>query len=121
MTYAPETRAGFTLVETLVALVLFQLGMLAMVATAGIAARDLAEAVARRRAQDIATAHAEALRSAACRGAGSGSALLTAGMVEHWRVDAVGFGRSVTDSIELPLSRGRRTEVVARTWTVCGR
>jgi Tfp pilus assembly protein PilV len=119
MTHARVGRRGFTLVETLVALVLFQLGMLALVATAGVAARDLAEAVARRRAQGIAAAHAEMLRAAACRGAQAGSALLTAGMVESWRVEVVGAARSVTDSIDVPLPRGRRAAVVARTWTVC--
>jgi len=121
MMHAFPGRTGFTLVETLVALVLFQLGMLALVATAGVAARDLAEAVARRRAQAIASAHAEALRAAACRGTRSGSALLAAGMVETWRVKAAGVGWSVTDSIDVPLPRGRSAAVVARAWTVCGR
>lgn len=121
MTQSRAGRAGFTLVETLVALVLFQLGMLALVATAGVAARDLAEAVLRRRAQAIASAHAEALLAGACRGAQSGSARLHGGMVEHWRIETVGVGRSVSDSIDVPLPRGRRVSVVARASTVCAR
>jgi Tfp pilus assembly protein PilV len=120
MTRSSRCRGGFTLIETLVALVLFQLGMLALVATTGVAARDLAEAVARRRAQSIASSHAEALRAGACQGAESGSAPLTAGMIERWRVDVVGAGRSVTVSIDVPLPRGRRAEIAAHAWTVCG-
>jgi Tfp pilus assembly protein PilV len=112
-------RAGFTLVETLVALVLFDLGMLVLVATASVSARDLAEAVARRRAHVLATSRAEVLRAGACHGAQSGSARSAAGMVERWRVDVVGPGRSVTVTVDVPLPRGRRVEIVASAWTIC--
>jgi Tfp pilus assembly protein PilV len=112
-------RRGFTLVETLVALVLFQVGMFALVATAAVSARDLAEAVARRRAQVIASSHAELLRADACRSAPAGSAALTAGMVERWRVDVVGVGRAVTVTVDVPLPRGRSVEVAASAWSVC--
>ena len=116
----PARRQGFTLVETLVALVLFDIGMLALVATASISARDLAEAVVRRRAHVIATSRVEVLRAGACHGSPAGSAPLPAGMVERWRVDVLGPGRSITVTIDVPLPRGRRAEIVASGWTVCG-
>jgi Tfp pilus assembly protein PilV len=114
-----RSSAGFTLIETIVALVLFQIGMLALVATTGVAARDLADAVLRRRASAVARNRAEALIASACRGAASGSAVLPGGLLEVWRVDAAGDSRAVVDSIDVPLPRGRRTSVVARRWTVC--
>lgn len=112
-------RAGFTLVETLVALVLFQVGIIALVATAGVAARDLAEATLRRRAAQVAAARVEVLLGSACLAATSGSAVLNGGLREWWRVEAEGSSRSIVDSVEALLPRGRRASVVVRAWALC--
>ncbi len=111
-------RSGFTLIETLVALVVFQIGMLALAGTAGVAARDFSEAMLRRRAMTVAKNRAEALRVTACDSPESGTAILPA-MVEHWRVDVSGVSRAFFDSVVVLLPRGRREAVVARGWSVC--
>ncbi len=113
------TRHGFTLVETIVALVLLQIAMLALAATAGMASRDLADAVMRRRARALAASRVEVLRSTACSAANSGSRVLEAGMVEHWRTDVIGAARSLTDSISLKLPRGVRGAAVTKAWVLC--
>lgn len=112
---------GFTLIETVIALVLLQLGVLALVGTSGAVARDLAEAAARRRAHAAARNRVEILRAAACAEASTGTARLQAGMVEIWRVEAKGAGRLVVDSVTVPLGRGRRASVVSRAFTLCRR
>lgn len=114
-------RRGFTLIETLIALILLQLGVAALVATAGTMARDLAEAAARRRAHAAARNRVDVIRSAACTSAVSGSARLEAGMEESWRVETRGAGRLVVDSVAVPLGRGRRAFAVSRGWIVCRR
>jgi Tfp pilus assembly protein PilV len=113
-------RAGFTLIETIVALVLLQVAMLALAATAGLAARDLTDSLTRRRAFAIANSRANWLRASACSSAESGTRPVAPGMTEHWRVESFGRARSVTDSISASLTRGRRAAVVARTWVLCG-
>lgn len=116
-----NTRVGFTLVETIVALVLLQIAMLALAATAAVAARDLSDALARRRAFAIARSGADGLRSRACASADAGTRALAGGMVEHWSVSASGSARAVTDSVSVPLTRGRRAAAVATAWVLCDR
>ena len=111
-------RPAFTLVETLVALVLLQIGMLAVAATGAVAARELA--IARRTALATAAARnrVEALRGTACSGATAGS-VTADGMVEAWRVTADGSTRSIVDSVEFALPDGRRGRHVIRAAVLC--
>ena len=114
-------RAGFTLVETLVALVLLELGVLALVATAGTAARDFAEATALRRAHTMARNRAESMLATACGASGGGSVAAGAGIAEAWRIEATGQSRVVIASASVRLPRGRRAAIEARAWTICPR
>ena len=114
-------RDGFTLVETLVALVLLQLGVLALVATAGVAARDFAEATALRRGRVVARNRAESIRATACGAASGGSIAHGTGIVETWRVEASGTSRVIVASASVRLPRGRRAAIEARAWTICPR
>ena len=110
---------GFTLIETIVALVLLEIAMLALAATAAVAARDLSDAMIQRRAFDIARNRVGALRLVACGGSAAGSQPVHGGMVERWRVDASANSRAIMDSVSVPLTRGRVTTVVTRAWTLC--
>ena len=112
-------RRGFTLIETIVALVLLQIAMFALAGTAAVAARDLSDALSRRRALAVARNRTDGLRAGACSTSGAGVQFLAGGMVEHWRVDAAGVARSITDSVTVPLTRGHSTSAVSRAWTLC--
>ncbi len=112
-------RRGFTLIEAIVALVLFQFGMLALAAAGALAARDLAIARQSARAQALARNRVELLRSSTCPPPGAGSVAHSHGLVEMWRVEAAGARRTITDSVDYALPRGARGHVVARAGTVC--
>jgi prepilin-type N-terminal cleavage/methylation domain-containing protein len=113
-------RQGFTLVETLVALLLFAIGMLAVAATGAMAARDLAIARRTSAARDVARNRIEALRASACVNPdGEGSAAPAPGLIEHWRVTPVGAGRDIVDSIAYQLPAGRSGSVVIRGGALC--
>jgi prepilin-type N-terminal cleavage/methylation domain-containing protein len=112
-------RKAFTLIEVLIALVIFAFGMLALAATSAIAARDLAEATHRIRAQAIAGNRVEQLRARACQLSSVSSDELHGRLKEFWRIEADGSRRVVVDSVEFPTTRGRRSSVVLRAWTLC--
>jgi type IV pilus modification protein PilV len=112
-------QRGFTLIEVLIALVIFEFGMLALAATSAVAARDLAEANHRIRAQAIASNRVEQLRASACQLSPAGSAEIRGRLKEFWRVETVGSLRVIADSVEFPTTRGRLSSVVIRGWTLC--
>ena len=110
-------RRGVTLIEIIVALVLFQIAMLALSATTIVAARDLAAATRRARALELAERRVARLRPAACAGPQSGFSA-TDGLREFWSVESSGRVRFIRDSVELRLSRGTESLVV-RAWVHC--
>lgn len=115
-------RSGFTLVETLVALVLFQIGMLAVAATGAVAARDVAIARRTAQARDLARNRVEALRATACViPSGREGSAVGPGLTEHWRLVPAGAGREIVDSVSFALPAGRRGVVVIRGATLCSR
>ena len=107
------------MIEILIALVIFEFGMLALAATSAIAARNLAEAHHRSRAHSIAGNRVEQLRATACHLTPAAGGEVQGGLKELWRVDADGIKRVITDSVDFPTSRGRRASVVLRAWTLC--
>ena len=112
-------RRGDTLIEVLVALVVLEFGMLALMVASGVAARELGAANRRMRAQWLATDRVERLRASACEAAQSGQATAPGAMLESWNVQVVGARRIVTDSIEIPLPNAGRESVVVRVWMLC--
>jgi Tfp pilus assembly protein PilV len=109
---------GFTLVETLVALVLLELGMLALAATSAVAARDLAIAHRTARAQALARNQLESLRANAC-GAAGGSAEVSGGYHVAWNVERLGRRRGLSVSVTFTLPGGRRRITTLRTAALC--
>lgn len=114
-----RVRRGSSLIEALIALVLFEFGMLALAATSAVAAQDLAAANRRVRAQSLAANRVEHLRALACPAPVAGSAQWPGGLTEYWRVDAAGTRRIITDSVELLLPRGRRGSHVMQAHLLC--
>jgi Tfp pilus assembly protein PilV len=114
-----RSRPGFTLIEAMVALVLFEIAALALVATTAVATRDLASAERHSRAFALASDRVARLRGGACGAAAFGSAAQPGGLREHWRVEAVATLRVIVDSVEVPLPARRVGAVVVRGWEVC--
>jgi Tfp pilus assembly protein PilV len=113
-------RQAFTLVETLVALVIFQFAMLALALGAAVAARDLMVARRLTMAHTMARNRVERLASLSCPAVGRG-ALQTKPFIEYWRVDAVADRRTVSDSVVFPRPNGTLGVAVARATTLCTR
>jgi len=111
-------RGGFTLIEVLIALLLFELGMLALTGVAAVAARDLASANRTARAHALARNRVEMLRSTRCPSPVSGSTSAN-GINERWRVTAEENTRRIADSVEFTLPSGRIRRVVREAWVVC--
>jgi len=112
-------RRGFTLVETLVALVVFQVGISAVVALAAVSARDLAEGALRRKAASVARSRLEVLRASACTSPAAGSAAPLPGIREQWRVESAGRARYAVVTVAVSLPRGRTANIVAEAWVAC--
>ncbi len=103
-------RLGYTLIEIVVALLLFSVGGLALVATSAVVGRELNANASRERAGRIAASRLEILR-AGCRGASGGREAL--GRIEsEW---SVGFPDSshvsLLETITYPTRRGTRTDL----------
>ena len=103
---APAThpRAGFTIVELLVALMIFAVGMLGLAATAGSVTKMMGGAKRQVLAATVAQTRLERLRSSPCTSIVSG-ADTTRGIINKWTVSAVVRGMNVTDSVTFPTGR----------------
>ena len=115
-----RNRPAFTLVETLVALVLFQFALLALAAGAAVAVRDLAAARRMATAHAMARNRVEWLASLSCAPTGAG-AVATNGYVEHWRVDPAGDRLLIRDSVVFTRPNGASGFAIARGATLCPR
>lgn len=114
-----RSRNGFTLVEALVSLVLFEIGILALVGSSAVTARDIGDAHQRSRARAAASVRIERMRLAGCPAPSAGRNTLPGGIVESWRIDAIGAARALSDSVEYPLSRRRTGRVVLHDALIC--
>lgn len=103
-------RVGYTLIEIVVAIFLFSVGGLALVATSAVVGRELSVNASRERAGRIAATRLETLR-AGCRNAVSGHERL--GRIEsEWSVARSDSSHlSVTESITYPAHQGAHTDV----------
>jgi len=102
-------RIGYTLIEIVVAIFLFSVGGLALVATSAIVGRELTVNASRERAGRIAATRLELLR-ADCRGATSGHEAF--GRIEsQWSGGSNSSHLTATESITYPARQGSRTDV----------
>ena len=111
-------RHGFTLIETLVALVLLEIGMLALAATSAVAARDLAIAHRSVRAQALARNQLETLAARPCVAA-SGSRSEPGGYMVSWSVLGVERRRDLAVSVEFALPAGRQRSIALKSAALC--
>jgi type II secretory pathway component PulJ len=101
--------AGYTLIEIIVALMLFTIGGLALVTTSALIGRAMSTDAIRERAGRMAASRLEII-SADCRGAVSGRE--TAQQIEsEWSIAVLDSARlRVVESVSFPTPGGRRTE-----------
>ncbi len=107
---AVRCRRGATLVELLVALLLFDMSLLSLAAVSAVAARRVGEAGRRNRAAIAAMSRLESLTSGSCASASGGSTTLEPGVTERWISAATGGGQELLDSIRI---EGRTPEYLA--------
>lgn len=102
-------RIGFTLIELLVALVLLDVGILALISASAAAARDESGAQGNARLLEAAASRIERTLATHCGAAASGTARPAPDLLEWWTdaPDANGT-REVSDSLVLITGRGKR-------------
>lgn len=115
---ADGARAGFTLVELLVAMIIFAVGMLGLAATAGSVTRMMGGAKRQTIAAQVAQSRIERLRAAPCTSLTSGTETVR-GIKNIWTVQAVTRGVNVTDSVVFANSRGGTKTRVYKTSFSC--
>ena len=100
---------GFTLIETILALLIFSVGALALAGTAALVGRELNVDDLRERATRIAASRVEVLR-AGCPAATSGSEIIGR-VTSQWSVTPGESARvSVTESVSYASWKGSRTD-----------
>lgn len=94
-------RRGFTLVELLVALLVFDVALLAFAADAAVLVRLRGAAMRRDAGRFAAVSRLARLRASGCPAPSAGQDSSLAGVHEYWRVDAAGASfRRVRDSVD---------------------
>lgn len=103
-------QVGYSLIELIVALLVFTIGGLGLVATSAVIGRELSANAARERAGRIAATRLEIL-AAQCRGATAGGETIT-GIRSEWSVGFPDSSRvSLVESVTYPSRRGARTDI----------
>src|SRR5678816_4235667 len=105
-----RSKAGFSTVEVLIALMVFDVGLLGAVTTTALTGRLLVEARSRARATLAASERIELVRNAAgvpggCAALSSGSRPLGGGLGEQWTLTGTGSTRPLQVIITSPTHR----------------
>ena len=109
-----NSRAGFTIVELLVAMMVFAIGILGLAATAASVTRLMGGATRQTIAANIAQSRLEKLRASPC-GTLTNGADTTRGVVSTWTVQPVTRGVNVTETVIFPVPNGSRTRTYKTT------
>lgn len=112
-----SSRRGYTLVEMLVAIMLFTIGLLAMAGTASLVTVALAGSRTRSVAAAVAESRFDRLRAQTCSVHTSGNAV-TRGVREDWSVQHLARADDVT--VVVTIKSNRRTQTQSfRTYIPC--
>jgi prepilin-type N-terminal cleavage/methylation domain-containing protein len=113
-----KARAGFTIIEVLVAIIIMTTGLLAVAAGSGSVYRMLGSGRRSTAAAGVAQARLETLRrdanrtSPRCTAMAAGNASQGGGITERWLITGSGNTRTVTEIVTAPTSRGTTTDTV---------
>jgi type IV pilus modification protein PilV len=105
-----RARAGFTLAELLVALMVFSVGALAMAATSVNVMTLITASKTRATAASVASARLERMRSQPCSALTSDSTT-TRGITESWQVVSLTRADDVTVRITFPANHKMQTRI----------
>ena len=109
-----KSRAGFTIVELIVAMMVFAVGVLGLAATAASVTRLMGGARRQTIAANIAQSRLEKLRASPCGTLTSGADTVR-GVINKWTVQAVTRGVNVTDTLFYTSAQGGSTRVYKTT------
>jgi prepilin-type N-terminal cleavage/methylation domain-containing protein len=111
----PARRAGWTLVEMMVAVVIMSVGLLGLVGTSAVVTRQVSGAATRSTAANVIQSRLEWMRSVPCS-AIKDSTVTTRGVTEHWvPIDTVNRIVWVTDTVKFSVDGSVRTQVYTMT------
>ncbi len=103
-----RNRAGLTLIEVIVAMLLFTIGALGMAASSAAITRQMTLSILRSRAASTARTRDEEMHAAGCAGISGGSETRQ-GIVSNWTI-AQGATASIDQSIERAGLNSQRTD-----------
>jgi len=106
---ARRTRAGFTLVELMVAMMMFTVGLLALASTSAVVVSQMGDAGRMGVAASVAQTRIERLRSGACTTALSGTNT-GRGVSESWTVTPMVRSARIDVTITYATRRGLRSQ-----------
>jgi type IV pilus assembly protein PilV len=111
-----KNRAGFTILEVLVAMMILTVGILGLVTTAALVTRMIGQGQRYSEASTLAAQRIERMRSRSCTTLANGGATQGAYTIS-WTVDAVSQpnSRVVTVVVVSPTNRGTRADTFATT------
>lgn len=99
-------RAGFTLVELIVAMLMLTIGLLGLAGVGGVVLKQMSSGTYQTIAASIAQSRFEQLEGDACTGIVSGTATVR-GLSEKWTVAALGLrAKTVYDTVTIVSSKG---------------
>ena len=111
-------RDGFTLIELMVAMVIFTVGVLARMSSAGSVMTMMGGSQRRTVAATVAEARFERLRAQSCDQHTDGT-LLTHGVRETWNIVPLTLADDVTVVVTYPAAGGRIVTQTYRTFVPC--
>ena len=113
-----QARAGFTIIEVLVAITILAVGVVALAGSSATVTRMIGRGKIDTRAAQLATQQAEVVRLTAysttprCTALANGGPDTTDNVMLSWTVAVTGTGRTVNVSAYYATGRGTRTEVL---------
>jgi prepilin-type N-terminal cleavage/methylation domain-containing protein len=108
----PRTRAGFTIVEMIVAIMVFTIGVLGLAGTAAYVARQMNGGMQQTLAATIAQSRIDSIAGTGCRAVAGGTAT-NKGISERWTVDRpANFNvLRITEQVTWTSGKSTRTQI----------